>query len=84
MTNDLPPLSLQQIGKQLFSVAFGIAILLGIVGLLLSATLRIIAIESPAIRVFAGIVDILFGTTLLLLAMHFTLRTFVLLAGKPE
>ena len=83
MTNNLSPLTAKQIGKQILSIALGLAILLGVVGLLLAATQRVIAMESPVIRAFAGIVDVVFGTFSLLLAIYFTVRTFVFLTSTP-
>lgn len=84
MTNNLPPLTSRQVGKQLLSVAFGLAILLSVVGFLLAATMRVVAIDSPVVRVLAGIVDIAFGTGLLLLAIYLTVRIFVFLAGASK
>ena len=84
MTNNLPPLTSRQVGKQLLSGAFGLAILLSVVGFLLAATMRVVAIDSPVVRVLAGIVDIAFGTGLLLLAIYLTVRIFVFLAGASK
>lgn len=84
MTNNLPPLTSRQVGKQLLSVAFGLAILLSVVGFLLAATMRVVAIESPVVRIFAGIVDVALGTGLLLLAIYLTVRIFVFLTGASE
>ena len=69
---------------QLLSGAFGLAILLSVVGFVLAATMRVVAIDSPVVRVLAGIVDIAFGTGLLLLAIYLTVRIFVFLAGASK
>ncbi len=68
----------------MLSVAFGLAILLSVVGFLLAATMRVVAIESPVVRIFAGIVDVALGTGLLLLAIYLTVRIFVFLTGASE
>lgn len=84
MINNLPSLTSRQVGKQLLSVAFGLAILLSVVGFLLAATIRVVAIDSSVVRVLAGIVDVVIGTGLLLLAIYLTVRIFVFLTGASE
>lgn len=84
MINNLPSLTSRQVGKQLLSVAFGLAILLSVVGFLLAATIRVVAIDSSVVRVLAGIVDVVIGTGLLLLAIYLTVRIFVFLAGASK
>lgn len=84
MINNLPSLTSRQVGKQLLSVAFGLAILLSVVGFLLAATMRVVAIDSSVVRVLAGIVDVVIGTGLLLLAIYLTVRIFVFLTGASE
>ncbi|HEV2289216.1 MAG TPA: hypothetical protein VGR81_09720 [Candidatus Acidoferrales bacterium] len=84
MINNLPPLTSRQVGKQILSVALGLAILLSAVALLLEATVRVIAMSSPVIRVLAGTADVVFGTGLLMLAIYLTVRTFVFLAAAQK
>lgn len=72
-----PPFSAGALARKLFATLFSLVVLIGIVVFIIVASLRITAIHSFALRILAGVADVVFGTSLLLGGIYVAVRLFV-------
>jgi len=78
-----PTFSAGALARKLFAILFSLVVLIGIVVFVIVATLRITSIHFLALRILAGVADVVLGTGLFLGGIYVAVRLSVsLLAGK--